>query len=288
MAKQLEYSTALFHADEGRVPSMIPRLIRRPLLVKDEEQSLAIRAKAGDHQARCKVIEANMRLVCSIAKQFHSGQIPYEDLVQEGAIGLTKAVDRFDADKGCRFSTYAVHWIKQSIRKAVANRSRVIRIPAHAAEERKHVLRCRGELEVDQSRTPTAEEIANACGYTKAKVATLLGVEHDCLSLDGPGGASDYAAVLPDTSCENPEAVAVEKMSLDTLRRFLTELPEKERCVIVRRLGLAPDSAPEDAQAIASDLGIRRSVVQQLEAHAIRSLRRMFETAEADQRKAQT
>ncbi len=281
MAKQLEYSAATSYGVSSRVPSMIPQLVRRPLLVKDEEHSLAVRANNGDEAARRKVIESNMRLVCNIARQYQSQQVPFEDLVQEGAIGLTQAIDRFDADKGYRFSTYAVYWIKQSIRKAVTNRSRVIRLPAHAVEEKKRLARFREEFEAAHGRTPMPEEIAEAFGYTVDKVATLLGAEHDCLSLDSRTGAYDYTALLPDRACEDPEAAVLEKADHDTFREFLGRLSPRERLVIIRRLGLEANSSPEEPLSIARELGISRTAVHQAEANAIRSLRKMVEDADS-------
>lgn len=281
MAKQLEYPTASPYTDHGRVPSMIPQLIRRPLLVKDEELDLMVRARNGDDAARRKVVEANMRLVCNIARQFHSQLVPFEDLVQEGAIGLMHAVDRFDASKGCRFTTYAVFWVKQAVSKATLYRSRVIRLPAHVVEEKKRLARFRREFEEAHGRAPTGDEIARGCGYSNEKLSTLAGAEHECLSLDGQGGASDYAALLPDHSCDDPEDAALRNVDRETIRLLLSRLSERERSVIVRRLGLEGNSVPEEVRVIARDLGVSRNAVQTMEACAIRSLRRMIEDAES-------
>jgi len=258
---------------------MIPQLIRRPLLVKDEERSLADRARKGDEAARRKVIEANMRLVCGIAKQYQTQQAPFEDLVQEGAIGLMKAVDRFDPERGYRFSTYAIYWIKQSIRKAVNHRSRVIRLPAHAVEERKRLIRIRDDFEASNGRAPTREELADICGFSIAKVARIVGTEHDCLSLDGQG-ATDFVEQFADVASESPESAAIRKSDHESLRKFLARLTPRERSVLVRRLGLEPNSIPDDPLAIARDLGMSRFAVQQAVSSAIRSLRRMVEEEE--------
>lgn len=261
---------------------MIPKLIQSPLLVQDEERDLARRARDGDEAAKRRLIEANMRLVCNVARNYRTGTVPFEDLVQEGAIGLMKAVDRFDPEKGCRFSTYAIHWIRQSIGKAMVNRSRVIRIPAHVVDDRKRVARYREAFEGQHGRPARPEEIAVALGFTADKVAVLLEVEHDCYSLDtGRDEHWDYTALLPDMNCDDPQAAAFKKVDNERFQQLVAKLPERERTVICKRLGLAGDPALVLLE-LAQSLNVSREAVRQIEARAVRSLRRMLRELETD------
>ncbi|MDQ2986083.1 MAG: sigma-70 family RNA polymerase sigma factor [Armatimonadota bacterium] len=282
MAKQLQTQYERPYADQGRIPSMIPRLIQSPLLVQDEERNLARRARDGDEAAKQRLIEANMRLVCNIARNYRAMAVPFEDLVQEGAIGLMKAVERFDPEKGCRFSTYAIHWIRQSIGKAMVSRSRVIRIPAHVVDDRKRVARYREAFEGQHGRPPHLEEIALALGFSQAKMGILLDVEHDCYSLDtGRDDQWDYTTLIPDLNCDDPQAEAFKKVDRERFQQLIAKLPERERTVISKRLGLAGDPAILLLE-LAQSLKVSREAVRQIEARAVRSLRRMVQELEMD------
>jgi RNA polymerase primary sigma factor len=256
---------------------MIPRLIQRPLLVADEELDLARKAHAGDEAARRKLVESNMRLVCNIAKHYHAPTIPFEDLVQEGAIGLMRAIDRFDPDKGCRFSTYATYWVRQAMGKALLYRSRVIRLPAHILDERKRVNRTREVFEECHGRSPNTEELIQATGFSREKLATLEGAEFDCLSLEtGREGQWDYTSIIADSSCDDPELEACNRVNSDRLTELVALLPERERKVISMRLGLGGELTPVILRDLAQQLRCSREAIRQIEARGVRSLRRML------------
>jgi RNA polymerase primary sigma factor len=257
--------------------------MQRPLLVQDEERELARKARNGDELARRRLVESNMRLVCNIARNYQKSTIPMEDLVQEGAIGLINAIEKFDPDKGFRFSTYAIHWIKQSIGKALVNRSRVIRIPAHVSDGRRRVERFQETFECDHGRPPTPEEEALGLGFSSEKLSYIRTSEQDCCSLDsGREEHWDYTTVLPDEACEDPLDAAMRNVDREEFRRLVAQLPEKERTVIRMRLGL-DDAPPMQCLELAGRMNLSRERVRLIEAKAIRSLRRMVIEQEADE-----
>ena len=277
MARQLQKHPEQSSTEQGRIPSMIPQLVKTPLLVQDEELDLARRARDGDETARRKLVEANMRLVCNMAKNYHTHAIPFEDLVQEGAIGLMRAIDRFDPERGWRFSTYAVFWIRQAIGKAMLDRSRVIRLPAHFVDERKRANKVREAFTAKHGRTPSPEELARDMGITLEKMTALDCSEHDCVSLEsGKDEVWDYTAVIADSNCEDPEHMAFKKVDHEEFLNLIEKLPERERNVIKQRLGYAGDGKAQALIDVAQSLGVSREMVRQIESRAIRSLRRML------------
>ena len=262
-------------ADQGRVPSMIPRLMQRRLLVQDEERELARRAHLGDDAARRKLVESNMRLVYTVAKNYTSPTIPLEDLVQEGAIGLMNAIERFDPEKGFRFSTYATHWVRQAIGKSVINRSRVIRIPAHVADGRRRFQKFRDSFEAEHGRLPTVEEEAANLGFTASKLSSVRSSDFECCSLDsGKEDQWDFDAVIADQGCEDPQATAMRQVDRARFRKLLVALPERERIVLALRLGLFGQEPQMLHAEIALKLNVSREAVRKIEMRAIRSLRR--------------
>ena len=256
---------------------MIPRLVKTPLLVQDEELDLTRRARNGDDSARRKLVEANMRLVCNMAKNYHTHAIPFEDLVQEGAIGLMRAIDRFDPERGWRFSTYAVFWIRQAIGKAMLDRSRVIRLPAHFVDERKRANKVREAFTLKNGRTPTPEELAMEMGISLEKMTALDGSEHDCISLEtGKDEVWDYTAVIADSNCDDPERMACQRVDREEFYRLIEQLPEREKNVIKHRLGYGVNGRPQALLEVARSMGVSREMVRQIESRAIRTLRRML------------
>ena len=255
---------------------MIPQLMQHPLLVRDEELDLARRARAGDDAARRKLAESNLRLVCNIAKKYSATGISFEDLVQEGTIGLMRAIDRYDPEMGWKFSTYAVFWIKQAIGKAMLQRSRVIRLPAHILESVKKVAKRKNDLAAKLGRPPTEAELSKDLGITVERLVAIEGAEYECLSLDtGKDEAWDYTTALQDQKCDDPEDAAIEALAKDEVYSLLRRLPERERTVLARRLGIGSDMPAPVLEELAEHLNISRQRVRQIEARALRSLRRM-------------
>ncbi|MEO7453394.1 MAG: RNA polymerase sigma factor RpoD/SigA [Fimbriimonadales bacterium] len=261
---------------EDRIPSMIPRLMQHQLLARDEERELARKAKAGDDEARRRLAESNLRLVCKIAGRYQASGISFEDLVQEGTIGLMRAIDRYDPEMGWKFSTYAVFWIRQAIGKAIILRSRVIRLPAHIFEAGKKVSKRRADFIARTGHLPTDEELANDLGISVDRLAAVNGVDQDCVSLEtGRDESWDYTTVLEDETCESPEGEALKKFGVEELHRLLRRLPDRERTVLERRLGLAGVMPMAVLQELAIQLGVSKERVRQIETRAIRELRRI-------------
>lgn len=260
---------------EEDLASGMTRLTRQRLLTHEEEIALALRAKAGDSKARHRLIESNMRLVISIARHYHSSLVPFEDLVQEGAIGLMTAVERFDPSRGFRFSTYATHWIKQSVSRAIDNKSRAIRVPAHVSEMLRKIDRVRGELIREQEEDPTTEQIAARMGVPARRVIAYLQAGQDMLSLDmlvGDIDGTTLAAMLDDKNATDPEDELILHEVSDELRDILESLTEREKTVMRLRLGFAGDGA-QALQDIGKELHLSRERVRQIEMQAIRHMR---------------
>jgi len=193
---------------EDGIPSYLSRLTQTPLLTPEEEVSLTRAVQAGDKAAKHKLIEANMRLVINIAKTYRNRAIPLEDLIQEGAIGLMQAAERFDPEKGFRFSTYATHWIRQAIGRAIDNKSKAIRLPAHISQSLRKIEKERQRLLREYGQEPTTEQLAAVMGLTPKKLMTLMQSSQDLLSLDmavGDSGGMTLGGLIKDTSNADPE-----------------------------------------------------------------------------------
>jgi RNA polymerase primary sigma factor len=249
----------------------LDRIGKEKLLTHREEKELSRRAKERDQRARKELIEKNLRLVVSVAKRYRGYGLPFEDLIQEGNIGLLRAVDRFDPEKGYRFSTYASWWIRQAVGRAVSDKSRTIRLPVHMGEKIRKVGRAMSELVVELKREPTEEEIAGWLDWTVEQVRDVKAAVPDATSLDKPVSNGSEASSLEDfivdeTHFDIPDAV-IEEMEATWLRAAIGRLPQKARYVLVRRYGL-DDGDPSTLTEIAAELGISRERVRQLQCEA--------------------
>lgn len=259
------------------IPSYLARLTQTPLLTADEERELSRQARNGCDSAKRRLVEANMRLVLNIAKHYRNRAIPFEDLVQEGAIGLMNAVERFDPNKGFRFSTYATHWIRQTIGRAVGTKAKPIRLPAHVMDQIRKAERTRVELIRMLGREPSVEEISERSGIAFERLITILQAGQDTVSLDlmvGEDESTDLMSLLPDKTQADPELATISKEAATRLQALLQELSERDRRVIRRRLGM-DEEPPGVLQGIGNEEGLSRERIRQIEIQALKKLRQI-------------
>lgn len=263
------------HAD---ALSYMSRLTRQRLLTFEEEVELASRVKRGGRvakEAKDRLVEANMRLVINIAKNYHNPLVPFEDLVQEGAIGLMTAAERFDPSKGYRFSTYATHWIRQAISRAIDNKAKAIRIPAHVSETLRKLERTRAMLFREQGEEPSADQLAQRMGLSPRKVTALLQAGMEPVSLDmlvGDEENTTLASLINDRSAANPQEAILSAEMQKELSELLAVLTPREREIMRKRLGFDGDNA-QVLQEIGEKLHISRERVRQIEVQALRKLK---------------
>ena len=255
--------------------SYINRLTRCNLLTADEEVRLARRIAAGDLQAKARIVESNMRLVVSIAKAYRSSGIPFEDLIQEGAIGLMTAAERFDPSRGYRFSTYATQWIRQAIGRAVDNKAKSIRLPAHVSESLRKLDKAKAEMRRELGEDPTPEQLSNRTGISQRKVASLLNTTQEPISLDMPVGDeenSSLGSLLYDKTSPDPQEELIDAEMRDEIDEILSTLDEREQLIMRKRFGFDGEDTYV-LQQIGEELNISRERVRQIEAQALRKLR---------------
>jgi RNA polymerase primary sigma factor len=246
---------------------------RYPLLTAAEEVALAKRIERGDAEAKERMINSNLRLVISIAKRYQGHDVPLLDLVQEGVIGLNRAVEKFDWRRGFKFSTYATWWIRQACQRAVSNLSKTIRVPTHVHERRLKLARVRGELLAQLDREPTREELAEAAGLSLKHVDEALDAVEAQVSLNQRVGSEEEAELgdlFSDPSADDPAGEAVDSLRRLEVRRALARLPERERRVLELRFGV--DGEPQPLESIGKELGISRERVRQVESEALAQL----------------
>jgi RNA polymerase primary sigma factor len=256
-------SLQLFLADVGR----------HKLLTAAEEVMLAKRIERGDPTAKRHMIESNLRLVVSIAKGYRGLGVPFLDLIQEGTLGLNRAVEKFDWRRGYKFSTYATWWIRQSVQRAVANHARTIRVPVHVVERQQKLSRAARRLEVELGREATKEELAEATGLPMQHVDEALGAANASVSLNQTVGADDEGELgdlFADREAADPFDEAEESLRRQGVRRALEALPERERRILELRFGF--EGEPWTLEAIGHELDLTRERVRQLEGQALARL----------------
>ena len=257
------------------VKTYLKEIGRVPLLSAEEEAALARAAQAGDEDARRRLSEANLRLVVSVAKRYAGRGLPFLDLIQEGNLGLMKAAEKFEPDRGFKFSTYATWWIRQSITRAIADQARTIRIPVHLVESITRVKKTAGALLRRTGREPTAEEIAAQLDMEPARVRELIQLAQDPISLETPVGEEEDAH-LEDFIQDDEAGVPADEAGRQLLRRelmnVLKSLTPREERVIALRFGLE-DGRARTLEELGREFNVTRERVRQIEAKALRKLR---------------
>ena len=246
------------------------------LLTPGEERELARRKDLGDEAAKQRLIESNLRLVMSITRHYTRAEVPLLDLIQEGNLGLIRAVEKFDYKLGFKLSTYATWWIRQAITRALADQGRTIRLPVHVAEQVRRVMRARRQLAQRLNRDPSNEEIGKEAGFPVERVEELFELVTDPVSLETPvgDGESLYADLIEDERAESPAALTDSNARTVELRGALEGLEPRMRHVLSRRFGLDGEP-PQTLEDLGTELGITRERVRQIETRALRQLRNL-------------
>jgi RNA polymerase nonessential primary-like sigma factor len=255
-----------------------------PLLDAEEERRLALRVAEGDADARRRMIESNLRLVVSIARGYVGRGVPLLDLIAEGNLGLIRAVEKFDAARRLRFSTYATWWIRDGVQRALMSQGRTVRLPVHVLREFAQVLRARRQLTHEFGRMPSIDELARSLGKSSADVAGLFTLTDRISSLDAPMSASDDRALIEQLIVDDADTL-MSRTTTDgrssRIEHCLEQLSTRQRLVLQRRYGLN-DHATQSLAEIAAELGLTRERVRQIQSEALTRLRSLVESENAD------
>jgi RNA polymerase primary sigma factor len=259
-------------------------IARTPLLTPEDEIKLARRIKRGDKAAREHMVKANLRLVVKIARDYEGFGLPLLDLINEGNIGLMKAVERFDPRKGAKLSTYAAWWIKQSIKRALANQTKTIRLPVHVVDKLFHLRKAEVRLHELLGREPTDAELGEELGYTARRVNQLRTASIRPASLDAPLSSDEDSAtiseVVADEKAETPYEELEGKLNNEMVQELVAGLDDREAIILRRRFGL-DGSDEETLEEVGADFGVTRERIRQIQEQALKKLRRKIEKLEA-------
>lgn len=276
--KKREEAIDFDQLSQDSVQMYLREIGRIPLITGDEEKELAKRIEKGDEEARKKLMQANLRLVVSIAKRY-VGRTPHLtllDLIQEGNLGLFKAVEKFDYRRGYKFSTYATWWIRQAITRALADQARTIRIPVHMVETISKFQQVKRRLHQDLGREPLPEEIASEMNLDVGKVHHLERIEQDTVSLEAPVGEDDEDSLLGefivDEKTLSPSQVAARRLLKDQLREIISELTPREQKILDMRFGLS-DGITHTLEEVGREFGVTRERIRQIEAKALERIK---------------
>jgi RNA polymerase primary sigma factor len=262
-------------AEKDSLQTFLRSIGKVDLLTAAEEVALSKRIEEGDPAAKRHMIEANLRLVVSIAKRYQNQGLPLLDLIQEGTIGLTRATEKFDHRKGFKFSTYATWWIRQSVARALADKSRTIRVPVHVVERLNKITRSERELRAALHRQPTSMEIADDVDLTQHEVERIQSAAQVPISLEKPLGddsGTEFGHMLADETTPAPHDAAEATMRTETLRALLATLTDRERSVLELRTGLY-GQPPQSLDEIGKLFNVTRERIRQIEHQSLRKLR---------------
>jgi RNA polymerase primary sigma factor len=252
------------------------QIARGRLLTHEEEIDLGRRAREGDETARSKLIEKNLRLVIPVAKKYRGMGLPFGDLIQEGNLGLMRAVDKFDPEKGFRFSTYATWWIRQAVQRAVADKGRTIRVPVHMGEKIRKMAQAYNELSTELTREPTDEEVGERLAWDVDRVKEVKSAIPDATSLNQLLSSEEDSSELGDLVEDERESGTIDEvvreLEIRSLMESVEQLPERQRHVLVRRYGLDGEK-PATLADLSEELEVSRERVRQIQREAERSLR---------------
>ncbi|HJV67370.1 MAG TPA: sigma-70 family RNA polymerase sigma factor [Geomonas sp.] len=271
-------SAAVEHYDDA-IKLYLREIQKTKLLSADEEKELAARIYKGDQAARERMIVSNLRLVVKIAKRYMNRGLPFLDLIEEGNLGLIKAVERFKLSKECRFSTYATWWIRQSIERALVNQSRTIRLPVHISDDINRMMRVTRELVQRMNREPSVKEVADALEVDVSHVRKLMVLLKKTYSIERPlGDNNDYFLIdtIEDTSTISPAALLEDLNKYELVSQWFDTLSEGEKKILTLRFGLE-DGEPQTLDTIGRDFGVTRERIRQIEAKALEKLRALME-----------
>lgn len=284
-SEEKDYSATDEHATADAIKLYLKEIQKSKLLTAEDERELAGLIAQGDDAARERMIESNLRLVVKIAKRYMNRGLPFLDLIEEGNMGLIKAVEKFKVSKGCRFSTYATWWIRQSIERSIVNQSRTIRLPVHVADDINKLVKISRELIHRLKRDPEVEEIAEVMGVDVSYVRRMMILVKKTYSIEHPmGEGDDYSLIdtIEDKKLVDPGSKIEDLDRFAHVQEWMTDLNENEREILALRFGL-DDREPQTLDTIGKKFGVTRERIRQIEAKSLIKLRKSMENCLSDE-----